>query len=301
MEKTTMKESIKIKTNPYGSAVKDDIIHGFDIKTIIRGAVLMMALGTMAVACVFAGCSNGSAGTTVPQSNEGSSVTESYGSSTGESTNPSTQPGVDSEGWAVENSFMPLLTSEEQGIFEEAIADLTDASYEPVFVIGEQVVSGMNRAFLCHRKVAGTNEDQSWVVVVVYQDLRGKSEIIAINEFDPTDIYVVDPRIEEYTLVGGWSCPTDDIDPQALSDEAYDVFRKATTNTDSSMYFEPILLLATQRAPEVYYRLLCRGTYYGSEPPTSNMYVVDLYKDANGKASIYSYKRVDVSAYVTSS
>ncbi len=269
-------------------------------KRMFREAVLLVLLGSITASCIFTGCSNNN---TVSNENnptvDNTGASEANGSGKSDTADKPGKGWALSENWSVENSFMPLLTQDEEAVFEKAADNLTDASYEPVFVIGGQVVAGMNYAYLCHRKPIALDPEPSWVVVVVYQNLRGDAEVTAINDFDPTDIFTVDPKTEEYELVGGWSCPTDDIDPRALSDEAYEAYRGATTNTDSSMYFEPIVLLATQNVSDQYYRLLCRGTYYGNEPPVANIYVVDIRKNQSGKSSICSYKRIDVSAYVT--
>jgi hypothetical protein len=272
------------------------MLHGISGGLILKGAIIGLAAVTV-LASMFAGCAGGGGGNTVVQGKESSPSEADGGSSVDTSAQASEEASVSGR-WTLENSFMPLLTADRQAVFEKAISVLNDASYEPVFVIGDQVVAGRNSAYLCHRKTSGPEAEQSWVVVVVYEDLKGDAEVIAINGFNPEDVYTVDPKVEEYMLVGGWSCPSDEINPQALSDEAYDAFRKATTNSDSSMYFEPIVLLASMRAEDTYYRLLCRGTYYGTEPPMSNIYMVDVCVNGNGKASIYSYKRVDVSAYV---
>lgn len=81
-------------------------------------------------------------------------------------------------GWELPESYD--ITDDEKKAFEEAIKDTDGVNYEPMMIIGTQVVSGTNYAFLCKAEAVSPEAESYWSVVYVYKNLDGKSELLNI-------------------------------------------------------------------------------------------------------------------------
>ena len=59
--------------------------------------------------------------------------------------------------------------------------------YEPIALLGTQVVSGTNYLYLCKRTWTDYQENVSFVLLQIYQDLSGKSEVMGSAILFPTE------------------------------------------------------------------------------------------------------------------
>ena len=59
--------------------------------------------------------------------------------------------------------------------------------YEPIALLGTQVVSGTNYLYLCKSSWTDYQENVSFVLLQIYQDLSGKSEVIGSAILFPTE------------------------------------------------------------------------------------------------------------------
>ena len=92
--------------------------------------------------------------------------------------------GMMTGGWtAAEN---PEITADiEQMLYSALDNDQTGgtaASLTPVTYLGSQVVAGTNHAILC--KADGSYGGSAWVIVYLYQDLKGNVTVMNIADFD---------------------------------------------------------------------------------------------------------------------
>ena len=81
-------------------------------------------------------------------------------------------------GWSV-----PEDDAEALAAFEAAAAKITDVTYTPVAVMGQQVVSGMNYCLLC--RADGSDARPYYCFVQVYRDLQGAAEVMKVTTFAP--------------------------------------------------------------------------------------------------------------------
>lgn len=200
-------------------------------------------------------------------------------------------------GWEV-NTDAPTggLTDEQQAVIDRATENYADMELLPVCVLGTQVVSGTNYAFLCLGTPAVTDAKTGWYVAVVYEDLGGSCEVSSVNEINASDPATADASVPE-GLTGGWavaqSVAGDAID---IPEEAASAFTKASESyTDGSL--STLALLATQVVAGTNYRLLCVGEPTAPEAE-SQLYVVDVYEDLEGAAEISDVEAFDLLAYV---
>ena len=72
----------------------------------------------------------------------------------------------------INNAFWQAMNSYQTGTITVA--------YQPVAILGTQVVAGTNYAFLC--KASEINKGTSWVIVYLYRDLENNASIIGITD-----------------------------------------------------------------------------------------------------------------------
>ena len=66
--------------------------------------------------------------------------------------------------------------------FEKAMEGLVGCTYEPIAILGSQVVSGMNYCLLCKTTVVTPDAPVSYTFVYIYEALDGTAEILSIQD-----------------------------------------------------------------------------------------------------------------------
>ena len=82
-------------------------------------------------------------------------------------------------GWTVSSTGkLNMLDDEElEASWEKATETLTGISYNPIAIVGKQIVSGTNYAILCYAKASANELPESIYLVTFYKDLNGNQEI----------------------------------------------------------------------------------------------------------------------------
>ncbi len=93
-----------------------------------------------------------------------------------------TADGMLSGGWAAADD--PTVTQERSELFEKALGGMVGVDYTPVAYLGSQVVAGTNHCFLCLSRVVIPDAIPKYVLVFIYEDLQGKTEIMNFADFD---------------------------------------------------------------------------------------------------------------------
>lgn len=66
--------------------------------------------------------------------------------------------------------------------FDKAMEGLVGCTYEPIAILGSQVVSGMNYCLLCKTTVVTPDAPVSYTLVYIYEALDGTAEILSIQD-----------------------------------------------------------------------------------------------------------------------
>ena len=170
-------------------------------------------------------------------------------------------------------------------IFDEATKDYTDMSFDALTLMGTQVVAGKNYMFLT-KGYQKDEEEASYKIVTIYNDLENNSSITNVNNFDYTKYVNVneDGNFEE--LAGGWHI--DSSNKGVLDERIQKIFDEATS-TLTGMTYTPIVVLGKQ---ENNYAILCYGKpSYGEFDPL--MYLITL----NEKDGIVSQAYIDLAGF----
>lgn len=91
-------------------------------------------------------------------------------------------------GWNVTDTFgVANMPADAQKAFDSALEGLTGVDYQPMALLGRQVVSGTNYAILCHGSTVTAEPVNNIYVVFVYEDLEGKASVNNIVCLNLTD------------------------------------------------------------------------------------------------------------------
>ena len=193
-------------------------------------------------------------------------------------------------GWTI-NAELPEMND---AIFDVARQGLDGASYSPLFVLGTQLVAGTNYQYLCYQKVVVPNASPSFKVVTVYKALgeeSNNSNTIGVK-LDASITNIADFEIENYLTEQGETSPAGMMGswvvseelPNFLSEEENAIFEKAFEGF-TGVGYTPIAKLASQVVAGTNYAFLVSGTTMSAQPHT-NLYVVNIYNDLEGNATI---------------
>ena len=110
-------------------------------------------------------------------------------------------------GWTLNDSF--AITPKAQGAFDKAMEGLVGVNYQPVGLLGTQLVSGTNYSFLCEASVVYPGANPYYAIVSIYEDLQGKAEVKNIVALDLGKIAesggVENADAQAGQLLGGWT------------------------------------------------------------------------------------------------
>ena len=145
-------------------------------------------------------------------------------------------------GWQIADTA--ALTPELRDTFDSAMEGLVGVGYEPLALLAEQLVAGMNRCVLCRAQAVYPDAQPYYALVFVYEDLSGKAEITRILSLTPAG------KLDENAggamrLMGGWNAPEEQ--EQGLA---------ALTKADAGL--DPVWVLGQQVVAGMNYCVLCR-------------------------------------------
>jgi len=180
-------------------------------------------------------------------------------------------------GWAYNQGELSLdRNAEAKAAFDKATQGLTGYDYEPVALIGSQVVAGTNYCILCRATPVTPNAESSFVLLYVYADLDGKAEITDIKDFSETDG-------SDEPVLGGLEMNQGAVSVDSNADVKA-AFGKALDGLVGCNY-ETVAYIGSQVVSGTNYVILCRTTpvYPNAESAFS---LVTVYEDLSGKAEL---------------
>ena len=175
-------------------------------------------------------------------------------------------------GWSSPDSVK--LTDEATNALKKATEKLAGGTYEPIALLGTQVVAGTNYRLLCTFTPATEGADASYTIVTVYEDLEGNAEITEILNSDAK------VNVTAEVIDGGWVAP----ETPDVTEEAGTALQAAVSQMVGAQY-NPLALMGTQVVAGTNYCLLCEITPV-VENPESHYSVVTVYQGADGTTSV---------------
>ena len=196
-------------------------------------------------------------------------------------------------GWQVNGEITGnTLTPEEAEVFEKAAGDL---GYEPVALIGKQLVSGTNYAFLCKEDRVGT----AWDVAVIYQELSGEARFVGANRIDLANVKTTSAKTGLAT--GAWRVPAanDGLSLPGEADAVFDAAMVKLSEGEGGYALAPQALLGTQVVAGTNYLVLCLGMPLGTTEDLWNAYLLTIYQYLDGNVEVTSIDVLDVAYYAS--
>ena len=83
-------------------------------------------------------------------------------------------------GWSIAEDA--AMSEDVQAAFDKAMESLLGVDYEPVAVLGSQVVAGMNYKILCKATVVSPEAKTGYALVTIYSALDGHAEVLDITD-----------------------------------------------------------------------------------------------------------------------
>ena len=85
-------------------------------------------------------------------------------------------------GWAVNADDPTLIPEEALEAFNKATEELVGCDYEPIALLGSQVVAGTNYCLLCKCTVVTPDAPVSYVLMYIYSGVDGTHEVLDIQD-----------------------------------------------------------------------------------------------------------------------
>ena len=178
--------------------------------------------------------------------------------------------------------------------FDQAVSSYDGMSFVPLQALGTQVVAGKNTRYLAYGTPSTENASTSLKIVTVYQDLENNSSILNVADFHLAD-YLQDQAAsgENELIAGGWTVNSEL--PNMLDDQTNAYFTKMAGEL-TGMAYEPVCVLGTQVVAGTNYAVLAKGTVVVPDA-TPNLYVVIMYVDLEGNATLTSSCVIDLASF----
>lgn len=193
-------------------------------------------------------------------------------------------------GWDIdvsnENNNIP---SKIKKVFESATKDYTKMKLTPITLLGTQIVSGTNYMYLCK---AETDTSFKWVIVTIYNDLEGNSELKNVKYFNLNDYVNINSNNNTVQTLGGWT--VNENSTIKLEDNIQKIFDEVT-NIDENIIYKPIALLGEQISTGTNYAVL--ATCYNKQDNTLSIKLLTIYNDLESNSKLISSANVPLAKY----
>lgn len=180
-------------------------------------------------------------------------------------------------GWEYNQGELSLeKNAAAKAAFDKALEGLVGCGYEPIALIGSQVVAGTNYCILCKTTPVYPNAESSYVLLYIYADPDGNAEITDEKDFAENDD-------SDAAIFGGLKMNQGDISVDKNADVKA-AFDKALDGLVGCNY-ETVAYIGYQVVSGTNYVILCRTTPI-SPDAESVFSMVTVYEDLHGTAEL---------------
>ena len=182
------------------------------------------------------------------------------------------------------------LTEEDRTRFNTAVSGLYGEIFQPITILGSQIVSGVNYAYLC-RTVPISDYAPDWKIAVVYEDLQEKVTLTSVRDLHFDNPHLLTNYEDSGETLGAWKVqakPAAEDAPAAadgaegaetksakdpLPQSVSRAFSQAIAEWDGNA-LAPVSLLAYKKAGDEDYLILARSEAAEGETPV--LYLVQV-------------------------
>jgi len=153
------------------------------MKKTAKELIALVLVGVMMFSLAACGSQTGTAADEAGTQAE--SVTEESSTADSGSTEEDEVTGSMDGGYEVNSGSMALDDNEDaKAAFEKATGALDGSEYEPIALLGTQVVAGTNYAILCRITAVTPDTEPELGIVYIYEDLEGNSEVSEVKNLE---------------------------------------------------------------------------------------------------------------------
>ena len=184
-------------------------------------------------------------------------------------------------GWEVNKGKLSLKeNAEAKAAFEKATEGLTGYEYEPIALLGTQIVSGTNYSILARGKSVVPDAEPSYEIITIYEDLEGNAEIHGEKALVGGE---GKEAVGAFTANDGEYDFSKNAEVKAIFDKAFDGFVGAS--------YEAVAYLGSQVVAGTNYLAMFRKTptFPDAEP---SFVLVTVYEDLKGNTEVQGMDEV---------
>jgi len=248
------------------------------MKRILAG-ILSVVMAASFAACASTGASHSKAAASGKSSSSVTVVASDTQKASGADTQSKSeeQPETVDGGWEANQGELPLdKDPDAKAAFEKATEGLTGYQYEPIALLGSQVVAGTNYCILCKGAPVVPDAKSTYLLVYIYADLSGGAEITDTKDFSESS-----DSGEEVTggleMNQGKPSVEQNADVKAAFDKALDGL--------VGCKYETVAYIGSQVVAGTNYVIVCRTTPVVPDA-TAGFSLVTVYEDLSGNAEL---------------
>ncbi len=183
-------------------------------------------------------------------------------------------------GWNINTSSTAMSkNAKAKAAFEKVTENINGVTYEPIAVLGTQVVSGSNYAVLCRKTPSNPSAASQVVVMYIYVSLDGNAKVTGFKT-------VIDESEKNGYIVNTGKFAISNRKNRTV----YNTYRKAVKEVSGTTY-KPVLYMGKQTGSGRNYMLLCR-TKDASSDAEYQWSIVTVNKSASGNAKLTGTKNL---------
>ena len=199
-------------------------------------------------------------------------------------------------GWTItEDDFSAVMDNEANDALEAALEGYTGMTFEPIALLGTQVVAGTNYMILCRGTAVVPDATPALKVVTVYAGVDGSNEILNVADFDLGELEesadAADAEHED--LAGGWTYA--ELPVANYDAEAEKAFSAAMEGLVGATY-DVSAVLGTKVTNGTEYAYLCNETRADADA-TQCIAVVFINAGVDGTNEIIGIADLDLTKY----
>lgn len=193
-------------------------------------------------------------------------------------------------GYTLDGIVSGKIPETQMRIFNEATEN-TDYNLFPLACIGSRVIAGSVNAYIC---VNDHDTANAKLVVAFITKMSGQNAVVTSTvDFKISDFNENASEPVEQGVYGAWTAITNGgID--AMPQELATAFNQAFEDLDGMSYV-PLACVGTQSVAGTNYALICNGEATAPNAK-ANVYLIEINAPLQGKASLISSCRIDLSA-----
>ena len=194
----------------------------------------------------------------------------------------------------------PVITDEISQLCHKAFEDMLGAEYEPVALLGTQVVAGTNYRILFICTPVVPDAEGTYSIGYLYEDLQGNVEYTDLvdssvaadlNDGVGTFVQPENPEITEEVKAVFEKAMEKKTKEEIETETELEAESETEPDTEQKTTYTPVALLSTQVVAGTNYRILCTASN-GEKDGDEKYVMLTIYEDLSGDAEVIDSEEI---------